>query len=123
MEPFLAKYVFKCTPEQNPELWDAMSPLTRVSAEAPPFLVIQGTHDSLAYVEEAREFVNALRQKSRSPVRYLELDGAQHAFDTFHSVRSAHAVRAAAAFLESVRKQSSQLAEDSGSGAQPGGGS
>jgi acetyl esterase/lipase len=105
MEPFLAKYIFKCTPEQNPELWDAMSPVNRVSSDAPPFLVIHGSHDSLAFVEDAREFVRLLREKSRSSVQYLELYGAQHAFDIFHCVRSAHAVRAAAAFLESVHQQ------------------
>ena len=100
MAPFLAKSVMKCTPEQNRELWEAASPLSRVSMDAPPFLVIQGTHDSLVFVEEARSFVEALREKSQSPVLYLELDGAQHAFEVFHSVRSAHAVRAATAFLE-----------------------
>lgn len=105
MEPFLAKYVFKCTPDQNPELWDAMSPVMRVSDDAPPFLVIHGSHDSLAFVEDAREFVRLLREKSRSPVHYLEFQGAQHAFDIFHCVRSAHAVRAAAAFLETVHQQ------------------
>jgi acetyl esterase/lipase len=103
MLPLLAKQVFKTTPEQDPELWDAMSPITRVSDSAPPFLVIQGTHDTLVFVEEARAFVRALREKSRAPVAYLELVGAQHAFDVFHSPRSAHAVRAAAAFLEKVR--------------------
>jgi acetyl esterase/lipase len=102
MEPFVAKRVFQCTPEQNPELWDAMTPVARVHAEAPPFLVVHGTHDSLAYVEDAREFVRALKEKSSEPVHYLEFEGGQHAFDVFHSVRCAHAVRAVAAFLDSV---------------------
>lgn len=105
MEPFLAERVFKCTPDENRELWEAASPLSRVQAEAPPFLVIQGTHDSLVFVEEARSFVRALREKSQSPVLYLEIEGAQHAFDIFHSVRSAHAVRAASAFLEDTHRR------------------
>ena len=103
MVPLLAKQVFKKTPAQDPELWEAMSPITRITESAPPFLVIQGTHDTLVFVEEAQEFVRALREKSRAPVAYLELVGAQHAFDMFHSPRSAHAVQAAAAFLEKVR--------------------
>lgn len=103
MRPFLQRFVLKCSPEEAPELWDAASPITRVGPEAPPFLVLHGTHDSLVWVEEAREFVGALREKSASPVAYLEMRGAQHAFDTFHSVRSAHAVQAVAAFLERVR--------------------
>jgi acetyl esterase/lipase len=102
MAPFLAKQVLKCTPEADPELWSAASPIDRISGEAPPFLVIHGTHDSLVWVEEAREFVRALRQKSQAPVGYLEYEGGQHAFDVFHSPRCAHAVRAAAAFLEQV---------------------
>ena len=100
MVDLMAKYVFQCRPEQNPELWDALSPLARVSADAPPFLVVQGTHDTLVFVEEAREFVRALREKSQSPVHYLEMKGGQHAFEIFHSVRSQYAVRAATAFLE-----------------------
>jgi len=100
MEKILTKYVFPCPPHENPELWDAACPITRVSADAPPFLVVQGTHDTLVFVEEAREFVRALREKSRAPVHYLEMKGAQHAFEIFHSARSQHAVRAAAAFLE-----------------------
>ena len=68
-----------------------------------PFLVVQGTHDTLVFVEEAREFVRALREKSRAAVHYLEISGAQHAFEVFHSARSQHAVRAAAAFLEAER--------------------
>jgi acetyl esterase/lipase len=35
----------------------------------------------------------------------LELPGGQHAFDTFHSPRSAHAVRAVTAFLEGVHAE------------------
>jgi acetyl esterase/lipase len=100
MVALLAKHVFQCRPEDNPELWEAASPLNRVSADAPPFLVLQGTHDTLVFVEEAREFVQALRDKSRAPVHYLEMKGAQHAFDIFHSVRSQYAVRAVTAFLE-----------------------
>jgi acetyl esterase/lipase len=104
MEPFLARQVFKCRPDENRELWENASPINRVHADAPPFLVIHGSHDSLVFVEEARAFVAALRAKSRAPVLYLEFDGAQHAFDTFHSVRSIHAIRAVTAFLERVHE-------------------
>jgi acetyl esterase/lipase len=105
MEPFLAKTVLKCTPDENPELWEAASPIAHVSAEAPPFLLVHGTHDSLVWIEEMRAFRKALAEKSRQPVLTLELAGGQHAFDTFHSPRSAHAVRAATAFLEHVHAQ------------------
>jgi acetyl esterase/lipase len=100
MHDAIGPQVFKCTPDENPELWDAVSPITRVHSEAPPFLVIQGTHDSLVYAGEADTFVATLREKSVKPVLHAELKGAQHAFEMFHSVRSAHAVRGATAFLE-----------------------
>lgn len=102
MEPFLEKYLFKCSPADDRELWESASPLSRIHEDAPPFLVLQGSGDSLVFVEEARAFVEALREKSRSQVLYAEFPGAQHAFDTFHSIRSAHAIRIAAAFLQSV---------------------
>jgi len=94
--------VFKCLPEENPELWDSVSPITRIHSAAPPFFVIQGSHDTLVFREEAVTFVNALREKSTQPVAFAQLEGAQHAFDIFHSVRSAHAVRGVTAFLEKV---------------------
>jgi acetyl esterase/lipase len=96
----LASKVFKCQPEENPELWDSVSPITRIHSDAPPFFVIQGSHDSLVYEGEADTFVERLREKSRQPVLHARLRGAQHAFEIFHSVRSAHAVRGATAFLE-----------------------
>jgi acetyl esterase/lipase len=105
MEPFLARMVMKCTSDENPELWEAASPIAHVSSDAPPFLLVHGTHDSLVWPEEMRAFAQALREKSHQPVLTLELAGGQHAFDTFHSPRSAHVVRAVTAFLEHVHAQ------------------
>lgn len=105
MRPYLERWVLKCSPEERRDLWEHASPLARVHEEAPPFLVIHGTHDSLVYVEEARLFVDALREKSRNPVLYAELPGAQHAFDLFNSPRSAHVLRGVTAFLEGIRER------------------
>jgi acetyl esterase/lipase len=102
MSDFIGPMVFKCTPEENPELWDSVSPITRVHSEAPPFFVIQGSHDSLVFAEEAVTFVSTLREKSVQPVLHAELHGAQHAFEIFHSPRSAHAVNGVTGFLEKV---------------------
>ncbi len=38
--------------------------------------------------------MDRLRQTSQTSVTYAELPGAQHAFDVFASIRSAHIVRA-----------------------------
>jgi acetyl esterase/lipase len=50
----------------------------------PPFLVVHGTIDNLVPVEQARRFVAALREAG-TDVTYVELVGAPHAFDVFHS--------------------------------------
>lgn len=105
MEDFLAERVMQCTREENPELWDICSPLDHVKAEAPPMFVIQGTHDTLVWVEEARTFVSALQRESKQPVIYGELPGAQHAFEIFHSVRTDHTVNAVTDFLEHSHAQ------------------
>ena len=111
MADALGPMVFKCRPEENYALWDSVCPVSRVHADAPPFFVIQGTHDSLVFSEEADRFVRLLRDASRSPVLHAELPGAQHAFEVFHSPRSAHAVQAAGAFLEWVHDRSRAAGE------------
>jgi acetyl esterase/lipase len=85
------------------EAFRKASPLARVHADAPPFLVIHGRNDTLVPVQEARLLVERLRAVSPGPVVYLELPGTQHAFDVFPSVRSDAVVRAVARFLEALR--------------------
>ena len=74
------------------ELYRAMSPIEHASADAPPFLIIEGAIDVLAWREEARAFAGHLAEVSTQPVVYWEVPGAQHAFDTLNSQRSAAAV-------------------------------
>jgi len=105
MEGLLTDRVMQCSREDSPELWDAGSPRSHVSPVAPPMFVIQGTHDSLVWVEEARAFVAALEAVSEQPVAYAELPGAQHAFEIFHSVRTDHTANAVGHFLEWTHAQ------------------
>ncbi len=100
---FLAPVVMKCDPEEAPERYAAASPLDQVCAGAPPFFVIHGALDLLAPVEDARDFVHRLREVSDEPVYYLELRGAQHAFESFASIRANAVVEAAERFLNAVR--------------------
>jgi acetyl esterase/lipase len=99
----LERRVFKRRLADEPEVFEAASPLYRVIAEAPPFFVIHGRNDTLVPVASARAFVEALRVRSHAPVLYVELPYTQHAFDVLPSVRSAHAVAAVVRFLEGVR--------------------
>jgi acetyl esterase/lipase len=97
---FLSKTVFK---NRDRDVARSASPLTLARPDAPPFFVIHGAHDSLVNVNEARELVRRLRERSNSTVAYAELPGAQHAFDVFASIRSAHVIRAAERFLRVVQ--------------------
>ena len=57
--------------------------------DAPPFLVIHGTGDSVIPVEQARSFVERLRVGfARSVVSYVELPGAGHGFDMTDGART-----------------------------------
>jgi len=67
---FLAKWVMKTTWEEDPQVYQDASPILRITPDAPDFFVIHG-----------------------------ELPGAQHAFDVFPSIRSAHVVRAIDRYL------------------------
>lgn len=98
-DSFLGPRVMQTTWTDAPEVYEAASPILRITPEAPDFFVIHGELDSLVSVEQARMFVAELRRASRSSVVYAEVPGAQHAFDVFHSIRSAHAVRAVDRYL------------------------
>ncbi len=99
---FLEPIVMKAHLADAPEAFAKASPIDQVGPDAPPFFVIHGELDVLAPIEDAREFVDRLRAVSKSPVYFLELRGAQHAFDTFASIRANATVEAAARFLAAV---------------------
>ena len=80
-----------------------------VAAAAPPFCIVQGTHDSLVWVEEVRRFVAEFSPLAAHPLVYAELPRAQHAFEIFHSPRTSHFLNAASTWLEWVRAQSGQV--------------
>jgi acetyl esterase/lipase len=102
MAPMLGKYVFKRTRAEIADAFRVASPISYLSADAPPFFVLHGTNDSLIPVEQARAFHARLRQVSRQPVVYAELPRAQHAFDIFGSTRAAHAAVAVEQFLAEI---------------------
>lgn len=80
------------------------APLAQIRrTDTPPFFVVHGDHDTVTSVEDARQFVQALRRVSRNPVVYAELPGAQHNFDLFHSIRTEAAIDGFAAFAAWVR--------------------
>lgn len=91
-------------------LWEQASPITRVGPHAPPLFVVHGVNDTLVPVDQARRFVERLRETSRAPVAYAELPRTQHAFEVVRSVRAIHTVRAVGRFLEVVRQRAVAVA-------------
>jgi acetyl esterase/lipase len=97
-----------------PEEFRAASPLYRVDGNdaVPPFFVLHGRNDTLVPVHDARALVERLRAVSSEPVAYAEISGAQHAFDIFPSIRSAHVVRGVQRFLDWTWTRSLNSAAD-----------
>lgn len=98
--PFLTKYVMPAPANEDTHLWELGSPLSQVHENSPPFFIIHGEFDTLAFVEEARIFTKALRDVSKSSVTYAELADTQHAFEIFHSVRTEHTINAVQTYCE-----------------------
>ncbi len=99
---FLERVVVKRTIARHPEVFRDASPIARVHRNAPPFLVIHGSRDSVIPVEQARIFVERLRATSCSTVGYLELPGAGHGFDLIDGERAGVAAHATSLFLNQV---------------------
>jgi acetyl esterase/lipase len=102
MRRFLERTVMQTKLAADPDGWAKASPLDRITPDAPPFFVIHGHNDTLVPVAEARYFVEKLRAISKEPVVYAELPGAQHAFDVFPSIRTAHVIRAIERYVDYV---------------------
>jgi acetyl esterase/lipase len=96
---FLAKRVFERSYSAAQEVYDAATPLLRITPDAPDFFVLHGRNDTLVGVEQARQFVELLRETSKRSVVYAELPHAQHAFDVIPSIRGLHVVRAIDRYL------------------------
>ncbi|SFA82856.1 Acetyl esterase/lipase [Collimonas sp. OK607] len=97
---FLADKVMQATRESAPDQWQTMDPASQINADAPPFMVLHGSHDSLIPVEEVRWFVQKLRKVSAQEVLYAEVPGAQHAWDVPRSLRCNLTVGPVQRFLE-----------------------
>jgi acetyl esterase/lipase len=115
----LEPLVFKARRDDAPAAYRDASPSYRVNANAPPFLVIHGSADSLVPVADARGFVERLTEASDAPVIYAELAGAQHAFDFMPSPRTAPMVEAIERFLHTIRRQATQTGDEYATTASP----
>ncbi len=107
---YMATKVMPGPREAHAALWQAMHPTSHLGApgaagagggaDAPPFLVLHGTHDVLIPLAEARWFVGQLRARYPGEVVYVELPYAHHGWDVPHSPRADLTVEALQRYLE-----------------------
>ncbi|OBK44743.1 alpha/beta hydrolase [Mycobacterium kubicae] len=109
---FLERVVVKRSIDRHPEVFRDASPIARVHTNAPPFLVIHGSRDTVIPVAQARSFVERLRAVSRSLVAYVELPGAGHGFDLLDGARTGPMAHAIALFLNQVHRTRDQFAKE-----------
>ncbi len=70
------------SPEETPEQYMLLSPLSYTGPNCPATLILQGEHDYLMPVSAARRLYRKLQQAG-VPVVYLELPQTEHTFDLF----------------------------------------
>ena len=68
-------------------------------------MILHGTRDSLAPLLGARRFRDELRKVTKAPVVWVELPGAQHAFEIFPSVRAAAAIAGVEQFCAAIHAE------------------
>jgi acetyl esterase/lipase len=106
---FLERVVVKRKIAKHPDIYRKASPIAQVHADAPPFLIVHGTGDSVIPVAQARSFVERLRAVSHSVVGYVELPGAGHAFDMIDGARTGSASTAIGLFLNQIHRSRSLI--------------
>lgn len=84
------------------DLYRSISPMERIGRDAPTFLVVQGTNDTLVDYRVARGFVARFRASAFAPCYHVELPFTQHAFDVTASPRTSATTRAAIAVASSA---------------------
>lgn len=101
--------MFASAGEKMEALAKACSPITYVSSDAPPFLLIQGTADSTVDVRHGDTFVEALKQAGARDVTYLRIEGAGHGVFGQHKEQTGPAMEEF--FARTIGKRGASTAE------------
>lgn len=72
------------SPEENPEFWDNVSPITFVSQITKPVLIFHGTSDADVPIEWSRNTRDMLAAAGKT-VELIEYPGQPHEFTTVHT--------------------------------------
>jgi acetyl esterase/lipase len=103
-ELFLEPYLFGSKFAAGADPFEQYSPIHHVRPDAPPMMMVHGTRDALIPIEAARPFAAKLGEVSEHAVVWVELDGAQHAFDVFPSPRCVRTIEYTERFLDAVHR-------------------
>ncbi|WP_304106267.1 alpha/beta hydrolase [Mycolicibacterium bacteremicum] len=103
---FLERVVVGRKIDRHPDVFRDASPIARVHRDAPPFLVIHGSGDTVIPVAQARSFVDRLKATSDAPVSYVEFPGAGHGFDMTDGARTGAMAKAIGLFLNQIHRNS-----------------
>ncbi len=101
--PIIPRGVMRARKDEAHDRYRQASPLDQVRPDAPPFLIIHGSSDSVVPVAEAHQFVARMRAVSAQPVGYAEIPGANHAFDVLDSLRTHYVISGIRRMLEHFR--------------------
>ena len=105
--------VMGVTPAEDIEAYRAASPIDIVRPGIPPFLLVHGSIDNLVPVEQARA-VSARLAEVGAEVTYVELPGAPHALDVFHSEWADTSVAGVVRWLSWLMSRGDERTEDVG---------
>ena len=103
-DTFVGPVVIGSRYRDDPTPFERYSPLYRTTPDAPPMMMIAGTRDALVPIEASRPFARRLSEVSEHAVVWVELLGAQHAYELFPSPRTVRAVEYVERFLDGVRR-------------------
>lgn len=69
-----------CSPDECPEVYTALSPITYINSNCPQTLILQGMHDLIVPVEATRQLYRRLNEEGVKAAMYL-IPQTDHAFD------------------------------------------
>ncbi|BBZ24905.1 alpha/beta hydrolase [Mycolicibacter hiberniae] len=101
---FLERVVVGRSMRRRPDVFRQASPISRVHRDAPPFLIVHGSADSVIPVQQARSFADRLQAVSHAKVGYLEFPGAGHGFDMTDGARTGAMSTAIGLFLNQIHR-------------------
>jgi acetyl esterase/lipase len=82
--------LFGGPPSEHLEAAKAASPITWVSADDPPFMVVHGSDDTVVPPAQGESFAAAL-EKAGVPVIYIRMEGAGHSLGGPELIKRVHA--------------------------------